>query len=208
MPKGSRETNDEQDDLLAAESEVEEGGSDREPVDGNDQGAAVGGEPAAEAEAVEELTVEEKLRQELQAAREDYLRLAAEFDNFKKRRNRDFAKLVENANEDLITELLEFIDNFSRALDSGENDPQSSAYHKGMKLVYEQLLDILGRYGLTPFDAVGEKFDPNLHEAIMQVESDEYEADQVAQEFLKGYKLNDKVIRHAKVAVATRDEKE
>lgn len=160
-------------------------------------------EPAAE-EAIsvqEETDPVQKLEQELQVLKDDYLRLAAEFDNYKKRTNREFAGLIKTANENLIIGLLEFIDNFSRALENGEEKPEAEGYHKGLKLVHDQLFEILGRHGLAAFESVGEKFDPNLHEALMTVQSDEYDPDYVAQEFVKGYKLDDKVIRHAKVGV-------
>lgn len=160
----------------------------------------------AESDVAVEADPLDQLKEELAQARDDHLRLAAEFDNYRKRMAREFGNLVKTANEGLLVNLLEIIDNYSRALESGENKPDFKSYHKGMKLIYEQMIDVLSREGLTRFDSLGEKFDPALHEAVMQVESDEYDADCVAQELAPGYKLHDKVIRHARVAVAKHGE--
>ena len=94
------------------------------------------------------------------------------------------------------------LDNFERALKSRDEGVEPDSYSKGMSLVYERLVSILSNAGLKRFDSVGEPFDPRLHEALMQTETDEQAPDTVVSEFLPGYMLNDKVIRHAKVSVA------
>ncbi len=141
------------------------------------------------------------MKKQLDDQKNDYLRLAAEFDNYRKRTNREFSTLVKSANENLIGELLEVLDNFERAFKSREEKPDFEAYHKGMSLVYERLNAILGRNGLKKFASLGEKFDPSLHDAMIQVEDGEKEPDTIALEIEPGYMLNDKVIRHAKVGV-------
>jgi molecular chaperone GrpE len=141
------------------------------------------------------------LIEQLDKARDEYLRLAAEFDNYKKRTTRDYVNLVKTANEGLIVELLELLDNFERAFKSREENPDAEAYHKGVSLLYNRLLDVLSREGLKRFDSVGHIFDPRLHEAVMQVDDDGAEPDTVATELQAGYTLNDKVIRHARVGV-------
>ncbi len=138
---------------------------------------------------------------QLDKARDEYLRLAAEFDNYKKRTTRDYVNLVKTANEGLIVELLELLDNFERAFKSREENHDAEAYHKGISMLYDKLLEVLSREGLKRFDSVGQIFDPRLHEAVMQVEDDDAEADMVATELQAGYTLNDKVIRHARVGV-------
>ena len=166
---------------------------------------STGAEAAAEVDtatadaAKDELTV---LKQQLEDQRNDYLRLAAEFDNYRKRSRRDITEIVKSANESLIAELLDVLDNFERALKSREEGVEPDSYSKGMSLVYERLVSILSNAGLKRFDSVGEPFDPRLHEALMQTETDEQAPDTVVSEFLPGYMLNDKVIRHAKVSVA------
>jgi molecular chaperone GrpE len=138
---------------------------------------------------------------QLEKAKDDYLRLAAEFDNYKKRTARDFANLVRTANEGLIVELLDVLDNFERAFKSRDENPDLDAYHKGIKLLYDRLSETLAREGLKRFDSVGLKFDPRLHEAVMQVDGGDSEPDTIALEIQPGYTLNDKVIRHARVGV-------
>ena len=142
-----------------------------------------------------------QLTSQLEKARDDYLRLAAEFDNYKKRTARDFANLVRTANEGLIVELLDVLDNFERAFKSREENPDVDAYHKGIKLLYDKLIETLSREGLRRFDSVGLKFDPRFHEAVMQVDGADAEPDTIALEIQPGYMLNDKVIRHARVGV-------
>lgn len=153
---------------------------------------------AAENESVDEVT---DLKRQLEAQKNDYLRLAAEFDNYRKRTTREFATLVKTANENLIGDLLEVLDNFERAFRSREEKPEFEAYHKGVSLVYDRINAILGRNGLKRFESLGQKFDPNLHEALMQIDDSGKEPDTVAVEIEPGYLLNDKVIRHAKVGV-------
>lgn len=153
---------------------------------------------AAATETIDEATA---LQRQLEDKQNDYLRLAAEFDNYRKRTTREFASLVKNANENLIGELLEVLDNFERAFKSRDENPDFDAYHKGMTLVYDRLTALLGRAGLKKFESIGQKFDPNLHEALMQVEAADQEPDTITVEIQSGYELNDKVIRHAKVGV-------
>ena len=159
-------------------------------------------EPVAEpASAPSESTKLDELTRQLEKSKDDYLRLAAEFDNYRKRTNREFASLIKAANEDLIVNLLDVVDNFERAIKSKEDTSDLEAYHKGIKLLYDKLVDTLTREGVKRLECVGQKFDPRFHEAVTQVESAESEPDTVAMELQAGYTLNDKVIRHAKVAV-------
>lgn len=138
----------------------------------------------------------------LKEKEDQYLRLAAEFDNYKKRTSRDFARLVETANQDLIRELLEILDNFKRALSFENNNSDFESYNKGIELIYNQLDTLLKERGLEEIEAVGCQFNPELHEAVMTVETNEVPEDHVAEELQKGYKLKGKVIRHSKVSVA------
>lgn len=162
-----------------------------------DAGAA---EPVAEQD---EATL---LKQRLEEQKNDYLRLAAEFDNFRKRTRRDTADIIRSANESLIIQLLDVLDNFERAMKSREEGIDFETYSKGVALVYEKLNAILGNAGLKRFNSLGEPFDPRFHEALLQVEADDKEPDTVANELSPGYTLNDKVIRHAKVGVTKKKE--
>jgi molecular chaperone GrpE len=133
------------------------------------------------------------------------LRLAAEFDNFKKRTAREFESIVKNANENLILNLVDILNNFSRALESSQNNQDPKGFQQGIELINSQLKNLLNKEGLEEIKAKGEKFDPALHDAIMQMESDQEEGT-VLEEISKGYRLNDKVVRHSQVVVAKKKE--
>jgi molecular chaperone GrpE len=155
------------------------------------------------------------LKEQLERSEKEYkeiedrlLRLAAEFDNYKKRTAREFQSIIKNANEELISRLVETLDNFQRALESAsrsnstKNSSDFESFHKGVELIYQHFGDILAKEGLKEIRAVGEPFDPHLHEAVMQQESEEYPEGVIMDEISKGYILNDKVIKHSRVIVS------
>lgn len=184
---------------------------DKEGLKNNSEDEAVEIEVGADAEAETTTTVSGQdevtsLKQQLEEQKNDYLRLAAEFDNFRKRTRRDTADIIRSANESLIIQLLDVLDNFDRAMKSREENVDFETYSKGVALVYDKLNSILGNAGLKRFDSLGEPFDPRLHEALLQVEADDKEPDMIANELSPGYTLNDKVIRHAKVGVTKKKE--
>lgn len=146
--------------------------------------------------------VEEKAK----LAEENYdrfLRAQAELENYKKRVEREKSTLVKYGNEEFIKAILPIIDNLERALDHtpGENP---DGLMEGIKITLNQLLQVLEKFGVTPIASVGEPFDPSKHEAMMQVESTDYEPNTVVSELQKGYFLNDRLIRPAMVSVARR----
>lgn len=141
----------------------------------------------------------EILKKEIKELREHSLRQMADFENYRKQLDREREEFMEYANEKLITQLLEVIDNFERALPIlKENDPESA---HGIEMVYKQLVQILEKSGLRRIEAIGKKFDPYYHEVFLQEESDEPEGT-IIEELQKGYMLNSKVIRHSKVKVS------
>lgn len=143
------------------------------------------------------------------AAEEDkerYIRLAAEFDNFKKRTARQYTDIIKNANEELILQLLGIMDDFQRALESMSVSDEKAAeegenFLEGIKLIYAKLQATLENRGVKAMEVLGKPFDPVYHEAVMQSPSDEEEGT-VIRVVSPGYLINDKVIRHARVAVA------
>lgn len=143
---------------------------------------------------------EADLADELAKAEERYVRLYAEFQNFKRRTQEDRANIYARANEELCTNLLTVIDNFERALEH-ETSEDIEAYHEGMKLIFKQFMDVLKAAGLEEIPAEGEEFDPNIHHAVLAVEGDEENSNKVAEVLKKGYKLNGKVIRASMVKV-------
>lgn len=128
-----------------------------------------------------------------------HLRLAAEFDNYKKRTAREWVERVNSANSELLFELLEINDNFERALAVEHPD---SAYAEGVKLIFQQLQSLLEKNGVAAIPALGEPFDPELHDALLHMDSSDYAEGLVCQEIRRGYKLRDRVLRHAQVAVS------
>ena len=130
-----------------------------------------------------------------------YLRLMAEFQNYKKRVAKEKTDIHSYANEKIVTELLEVLDNFERALAS-ETSVEAEGYAQGMKLIFDQLLEVLTKSGLEEVKALGEDFDPNMHNAVMTADSEEYDSNKVCSVLQKGYTLNGKVIRPSMVTVA------
>lgn len=141
-------------------------------------------------------------KKELEAFNEKYLRLLAEYDNFRKRSAREIENLFKTATVNLIKELLPILDNLDLATEHKENKTTLEEYVKGITLIEDQLRDILARAGLEHLEVVGKPFDPNLHDAVMQIESDEYESGIVTSETQKGYMFSGTVIRHPKVIVS------
>lgn len=138
--------------------------------------------------------LEGKLKEE----QDKYMRLFAEFDNFRKRTSKEKTEAYGDAAAKTISELLPAIDNFDRALDTPCEDEN---FKKGIEMIFSQLSDIFAKLGVTEIEALGKPFDPNLHNAIKQVDNPDGESDVVCEVFQKGYKLGDRIIRHSMVAV-------
>ena len=144
----------------------------------------------------------DKARVEAADYLENLQRLKAEFDNFRKRMLREQSDFLNLASQEVIKGLLPVIDNFERALAHEIEDGHVDDYKNGLQLVYNQLIDLLAKEGLTSEEPVGEHFDPTKHEAMMQVDSDEHSEGTVVSVLEKGYLLKGRVIRPAKVSVA------
>lgn len=159
----------------------------------------------------EEPTIE-TLMQELEEAREKMLRVAADADNFKKRMERDKDKMLKYAGENILRELLNTVDNLDRALEQGSvegGDPTQKleALLAGVDLTRKGLSSMLERFEVTPLDAAGKPFNPDEMDALTMEASNEVPANHVLQEFAKGYKFKDRVLRHAQVVVSSGPEK-
>ena len=158
---------------------------------------------------IEELRkkLEEK-EKEIKGHHDRLLRLAADFENFKKRAVREKEDWTKFANEDLIKGILPFVDNLERAVNHAEKVADTGVLIEGVRLTIQQLLQALNKFGLSSFESVGKPFDPAVHEAMLVVETDEHEPNQVVEEFQKGYLLNDRLLRPATVSVSKTREKE
>jgi len=142
-----------------------------------------------------------RLTEELKEMSEKYLRLYAEFDNYKKRVNKDKEELLKYGQESLLYELLTVIDNLDLALKHA-SDEVSTGLIQGVEITYKELMKTLEKFGLTAVEAEGENFDPSVHHAMSQVERDDVEENIVVEEYRKGYKLKDKVLRPSLVSVS------
>ena len=130
------------------------------------------------------------------------MRQMAEFENFRRRTDKEKQAMFETGAKSVVEKILPVIDNFERGLSTMTDAEKETGFASGMNMIYKQLLTELGNIGVKPIEALGQEFDPNLHNAVMQVASEEYESGVVAQELLKGYTYRDGVVRHSMVAVA------
>ena len=142
------------------------------------------------------------LQEKIDELNDKVLRQMAEFENFRKRTDKEKSQQFDLGQSNVLEKLLPIVDNFERGLAAVPDDEKEGAFADGMNKIYKQLIKQLEDLGVTPIEAVGKEFDPNLHNAVMQVESQEYESGIVAQELQKGYMFHDTVLRHSMVAVA------
>ncbi len=155
--------------------------------------------------------LKKKLEEKEKESKETYdrlLRSAADFENYKKRAAKEKEEWTKFANEDLIKGVLPFIDNLERAVSHAQKVNDAGVLIEGVRLTLQQLLQVLNKLGLSAFESVGKPFDPAVHEAMLVVETDQFEPNQVIEEFQKGYRLNDRLLRPATVSVSKPQEKE
>ncbi len=149
----------------------------------------------------------ERLREKEKEAAENYdkyMRAAADFENYKKFAAKERSDLIKYSSERIVRDILPILDSLDRAIHHSVNSKDVDAFIKGVKIIHEQLLACLEKYGVKPIQAVGQPFNPDLHEAVMAVESDEEKEGTVLQEFEKGYLLHNRLLKAAKVSVSKR----
>ena len=144
---------------------------------------------------------EEVYKEQIAQLEDRVMRQMAEFENFRKRTDREKQTMFEMGAKSVIEKILPVVDNFERGFATVDPADENDAFVGGMRMVYKQMMTELENMGVKPIEAVGKEFDPNLHNAVMQMESDEYESGFVAQELLKGYTYHDTVVRYSMVAV-------
>ncbi|BCB04884.1 nucleotide exchange factor GrpE [Bacillus sp. KH172YL63] len=184
----SEETKQEQQEMKEENGEVEEVFAEAPQAE----------EAAEEQQPSDELS---QLEEKLNESENRYLRLRADFDNFRRRVNVENEAKEKYRAQGLITELLPALDNFERALNIEADNEQTKQLLQGMEMVHRSLVDALKKEGVEPIEAVGQEFDPHLHQAVMQVEDENFDSNVVVEEFQKGYKLKDRVIRPSMVKV-------
>lgn len=144
---------------------------------------------------------EEALKQKVEELEDRVKRQMAEFENFRKRTEKEKSAMYEVGAKSVIEKILPVVDNFERGLGTIPEEEKGGAFAEGMNMIYKQLVGELEKLGVKPIEAVGQEFNPEFHNAVMQVESEEYESGVVAQELQKGYTYHDTVVRHSMVAV-------
>ena len=190
-----------EDDLRKDENTAEETAEEKKPEETD------GGSGSAESEKSEDVKEdsgpdkedENEAKQQEEDPDTRYVRLMADFQNYKKRVEKEKKDLYSYANEKLLSEMLAVVDNFERAL---EQEDGGEGFKEGMEMIFKQLDDVLKKSGLSEIPAIGEDFDPNFHNAVMTEETEEYESGKVSGVMQKGYTLNGKVIRPSMVKVA------
>ena len=197
-----KETSDKE--ASAPEETSEQAPSDKkeeaaEPADGSKEGSE---EAPKKKNLFGKKEKKDPLKEKVDELNDRVMRQMAEFENFRKRTDKEKAQMFEQGQSNVLEKLLPVIDNFERGLAAVPEAEKDGAFADGMNKIYKQLIKQLEDLGVTPIEAVGKEFDPNLHNAVMQVESSEFESGFVAQELQKGYMFHDTVLRHSMVAVA------
>jgi len=186
------------------DNETQPEGADAPETSGSLDDPSVG-EAAAGAAEAEELSDLEALQEELSEANRKWLRALADLDNYRKRVEREKARWDVEAREGILLPLLEVVDNFERALSEGAQDESGEdvPFREGVELIFKHLLDVLEKAGVRPVVTDGVGFDPNVHEAVGSVPSDEHDSDEIVQVMQKGYTLGERLLRPSRVIVAS-----
>lgn len=180
------------------------GGATPADLDAAEEPSGAGASPEAGETADPRLETEDRVAQ-LQRERDEHyerlLRVTAEFDNFRKRTERDRREVSERAIAGVLEELLPIVDDFERALEA-ETGEEAAAYREGVAIIHRQVMDLLQRRGVTPIEAVGAQFDPRVHQAVTYEVVPGYEDGEVVEELRRGYRLGDRLLRPSMVKVA------
>ncbi|MCT4782559.1 MULTISPECIES: nucleotide exchange factor GrpE [Exiguobacterium] len=166
------------------------------------EAAEVEGDEVSNAQNVEESSEGTDYEKEIETLKASELRIRADFDNFRRRTNEENAKRIKFASQSVVEKLIPLLDNFERALQVEATSDDAKQIQAGVDMIHRQLLDVLNGEQVEAIDAVGQTFDPNFHQAVMQEPSDEFESGVVTMELQKGYTMHGRVIRPSMVKVA------
>lgn len=196
----SQEASQDTEDMEDVEntSEVDE---EEDEGEGDENAPKTWAEKKAAKKAAKQDKKEDAYKEKIDQLEDRVKRQMAEFENFRKRTDREKQAMFETGAKSVLEKILPVVDNFERGLATVAPEQMEDPFVDGMNRVYKQLLTELENIGVKPIEAVGCEFDPNFHNAVMQVENEEYESGVVAQELLKGYTYRDTVVRHSMVAV-------
>ena len=163
---------------------------------------AVAEEPETEKEKGSFFKKKEKKDEKIEELTDRVRRQMAEFDNFRKRTEKEKTQMFETGAKSIVEKILPVVDNFERGLAAVTEEEKGTPFVEGMEKIYKQMMTVLEEAGVKPIEAVGQEFDPNLHNAVMHVEDEEFGENIIAEEFQKGYTYRDSVVRHSMVKVA------
>ena len=198
----SKEASEAEDvNISEAENADTQTSGDGEEEEAKEEGSKTWAEKKAAKKAAKQEKKEDAYKEKIDQLEDRVKRQMAEFENFRKRTDREKQAMFETGARSVLEKIIPVVDNFERGLATVPAEQLEDPFVDGMNKVYRQLLTELDNIGVKPIEAVGHEFDPNLHNAVMQVESEEYESGVVAQELLKGYTYRDTVVRHSMVAV-------
>lgn len=199
-----KQENSAEDIIREAEKAANEQATEQTAEQAESVETAENAEPAAEEAPAEETpSAEELLKNELAAANDRYVRLMAEFDNYRRRTANEQLAIIETANGKLLEKLSEVLDNFERAFADENKAKDLEGFEKGMQMIHNQFAKILTDAGLVQIDPTGEPFDPTIHEALMNQPSETVPEGNVVLTFQKGYKIKEKLLKTAKVIVSS-----
>lgn len=184
---------------VAEEAEDEEGSGEEAAAEEVQDDEAEAGSPKKAKKASRKKDKKDEMIEDLQ---DKLTRRMAEFDNFRKRTEKEKSQMYSMGARDVLEKMLEVLDNFERGFDAVDEEDQDDAFVQGMQMVYKQMQEALEKLGVKPIEAVGQPFDPNFHNAVMHEDNEEAGENEVVAEFQKGYMYHDDVIRHSMVKVA------
>lgn len=200
---GNAETVLQEEENIPAEGEAEEVPDETEngsQADGSKEGTSTTGKKEKRFGRKKDKNIE-KLEEKLADLEDKRVRQLAEFENFRKRSEKEKSQMFETGAKTVVEKILPVIDNFERGLAGVPAEEKEAPFVQGVELVYKQLVTALNELGVKPIEAVGKEFDPNLHNAVMAVDDDSLESGTVAEEMQKGYMYNESVVRHSMVKV-------
>ncbi|MCI9216001.1 MAG: nucleotide exchange factor GrpE [Dorea sp.] len=200
--EGTDEASDEEDCMEEPEEEAQNLDSDPEEMKEDDaEQDCENGEKSGK-KLFGKKNKKDKKDEKIEELTDKLTRQMAEFDNFRKRTEREKSQMYEIGAKDIIDKILPVVDNFERGLDAVKEDQKEDPFVQGMEKVYKQLMTTLEGVGVTPIEAVGKEFNPDFHNAVMHVEDENFGENIIAEEFQKGYMYRDSVVRHSMVKVA------
>lgn len=184
-----------------SDAEGDNPGGEEQKTNGGEGGESSGADDEESDKAPTSTGKKDKAQEKIDELNDRLMRQMAEFENFRRRTEKEKAQMFETGAKSIIEKILPVVDNFERGLAAVPSEGEKDPFKEGMEMVYRQLMTELENLGVKPIEAVGQEFNPEFHNAVMQTQSDEFESGIIAQELQKGYMYRESVVRHSMVAV-------